>query len=164
MNILFVCSGNTCRSPMAEALFDDAVDRSSRLKGEAKSQSAGTFAAEGAEATREAIEVMEEMDLNIHRHRSQQFNPELAEWADLVLAMESRHIEELEAMAPKETDKFHTLLGFIENVNGFAGDEKYDITDPYKEPVEEYKKCALQIKEAIEKLVKKLEETWKDDE
>lgn len=164
MNILFVCSGNTCRSPMAEALFDDAVDRSNRLKGEVRSQSAGTFAAEGAEATKEAIEVMEEMDLDIRRHRSQQFNLELADWADLVLTMESRLIEELKAMAPKEADKFHTLLGFIDGINGFAGDEKYDIADPYKEPVEEYRKCALQIREAVEILVKKLEETWEDDE
>lgn len=149
---------------MAEALFDEAVDRSSRLKGDVRSQSAGTFAAEGAEATREAIEIMEEMDLDIRRHRSQQFNPELCDWADLVLTMESRHIEELEAMAPAKTDKFHTLLGFIDGIDGFAGEEKYDIADPYREPMEEYRKCALQIKDAVKKLVRKLEETWKDEE
>ncbi len=157
MNVLFVCSGNTCRSPMAEALFDDAVDRSSCIKGEAKSQSAGTFAAVGAEATQEAIDVMDEMALDIHRHRSQQFNAELADWADLILTMESRHIEELEAMAPKAEDKMHTLLGWIEGVEGFVGDESYDITDPYKEPIEEYRRCALQIKGAVEKLVALLE-------
>jgi protein-tyrosine-phosphatase len=147
---------------MAEALFDDAVDRSSRLRGEARSQSAGTFAAEGAEATEEAVEVMNEMELDIHRHRSQQFNSDLAEWADLILTMESRHIEELEAMAPEAEGKIHTLLGYINGVKGFA-DEKYDIIDPYKEPVEEYRKCAKELKAAVEKLVKQLEKTMKED-
>jgi protein-tyrosine phosphatase len=142
---------------MAEALFDDAVDRSSRLKGEVRSQSAGTFAAIGAEATEEAVDAMEEMELDIRRHRSQQFNTELADWADLILTMESRHIEELEAMAPKAEDKIHTLLGWVDGVKGFVGDESYDITDPYKEPIEEYRKCALQIKEAVDKLIKILE-------
>lgn len=163
MNILFVCSGNTCRSPMAEALFDDAVDRSSHLRGRVKSQSAGTFAAEGAEATEEAIEVMDEMGLDIKRHRSQQFNSELAEWADLILAMEARHIEELTAMAPKEEEKMHTLLGWVNGIKGFPGDGSYDVYDPYKEPVEEYRKCAFELKNAVAKVVKILEKNFSDE-
>jgi len=163
MNILFVCSGNTCRSPMAEALFDDAVDRSSRLRGKVKSQSAGTFAAVGDEATEEAIEVMEEMGLDIHRHRSQQFNGELAEWADLILAMEARHIEELEVMAPKDEGKMHTLLGWISGANGFPGDGNFDVEDPYKEPIEEYRKCALVLKDAVQRVVKILENNFSED-
>lgn len=100
---------------------------------------------------------MDEMELDIHRHRSQQFNMELADWADLILTMESRHIEELEVMAPKAADKMHTLLGWIQGIEGFVGDESCDITDPYKEPIEEYRNCALQIKCAVEKLVELLE-------
>lgn len=157
MNILFVCSGNTCRSPMAEALFDDAVDGSGHLRGRIRSQSAGTFAAEGAEATEEAIEVMDELGLDIKRHRSQQFNAELADWADLILTMEARHIEELSAMAPKAEDKMHTLLGWVNGVKGFPGDGNYDVFDPYKEPVEEYRKCAFELKNAIDKVVSILE-------
>ena len=163
MNILFVCSGNTCRSPMAEALFDDEVERSSKLKGRVKSQSAGSFAAEDAEATEEAIEVMDEMGLDIKRHRSQQFNSEIAEWADLILTMEARHIEELEAMSPKTEHKMHTLLGWLNGVEGFPGDDNYNIYDPYKEPLEEYRECAIEIKSAIIKLIKKLENTIQDE-
>ena len=79
MKVLVVCTGNTCRSAMAQELLDDAVDRSSNLDGKVKCASAGTFACEGAEATREAIEVMEEMGLSLDKHRAQQFTEELAE-------------------------------------------------------------------------------------
>ena len=65
---------------MAEAILDDAIDRSSILKGKVKVDSAGTFAPEGLSAAKEAAEVMEEMGLSIDRHRSKQFNEELAEW------------------------------------------------------------------------------------
>ena len=58
MNVLFVCTGNTCRSPMAEELADDAAGRSTHLK-EMSFKSAGTFACEGAPASPEAIEVMD---------------------------------------------------------------------------------------------------------
>lgn len=148
---------------MAEALFDDAVDRSSRLRGRVKSQSAGTFAAVGDEATEEAIEVMDEMGLDIHRHRSQQFNSELADWADIILAMEARHVEELAAMAPKAEDKMHTLLGWINGIYGYPGDGNYNVDDPYKEPIEEYRKCAEELNAAVKKVVTILEKNFSEE-
>ena len=119
--------------------------------------SAGAFAPEGVEATEEAIEVMEEMGLDISRHKSKQFDQELAEWADLILTMEARHVEELNVMAPEAEDKIHTLLGYINDVYGFPGETGYDIQDPYKEPLEEYEECAKELKSIIDILVRKLE-------
>ena len=87
MNILLVCTGNTCRSVMAEALIDDAVDRSRKLGAHIKTDSAGTFAAEDLEATDFAVKVLEEMNVDVGRHRSKQIDEELVEWADMILTV-----------------------------------------------------------------------------
>ena len=154
MNALFVCTGNTCRSPMAEELADDAADRS--RTNDFTFKSAGTFACEGEPATPEAIEAMEELGFNIERHRAQQFDKELAEWADVILAMEANHIEAMEAMAPDEESKMHTLLGFAAGVDGYPGETGYDIKDPYNEDIEEYRSARDQISEAVEKALERL--------
>jgi protein-tyrosine-phosphatase len=154
MNVLFVCTGNTCRSAMAEELAEDIGDRSSM---DFKFKSAGTFACEGDPATSEAIEVMQEIELDIEKHKSSQFDKELAEWADIIFAMEAKHIEEMEAMAPDEEHKMHTLLGYAEGKYGYPGQDGYDIIDPYRDPIEDYRATRDQIKAAIEKVIAKLE-------
>ncbi len=155
MNVLFVCTGNTCRSAMAEEIAEDIGDRSSM---NFKFKSAGTFACEGDPATDEAIEVMREIDLDIEKHKSSQFDKELAQWADIIFAMEAKHIEEMEAMAPEEEHKMHTLLGFAAGIEGYPGEEGFDIIDPYKDPIEDYRETRDQLREAIEIVIKKLEQ------
>ncbi len=162
MNVLFVCTGNTCRSPMAEELAEDAADRSKN--NEFTFKSAGTFACEGEPATPEAIEVMDEVGLNIERHRAQQFDKDLAEWADVILAMEANHIEAMEAMAPDEESKMHTLLGFAAGVDGYPGENGYDIKDPYNEDIEDYRAARDQIAEAVEKALERLENEAEKEE
>lgn len=158
MNVLFVCTGNTCRSPMAETLMDDAVDRSSGLRGDVKIKSAGTFACEGAEATPEAIRVMEEMELSLKKHEAEPFTPELADWADLIFAMGKEQMEHMEVLAPEATEKMHTLLGYVDGVYGEPAESGYDIMDPFDEGIEEYRECAAQLRPAIEKLTRLLEQ------
>ncbi len=154
MNVLFVCTGNTCRSPMAEELAEDAADRSRYNNFVFKS--AGTFACEGEGATPEAIEAMEEVGLNIEKHRAQQFDKELAEWADVILAMEAGHIEAMEAMAPDEEEKMHTLLGYAARVDGYPGETGFDIMDPYQEDIQEYRAARDQISEVVNKALERL--------
>lgn len=155
MNVLFVCTGNTCRSPIAEEVADDAVDRSTHYK-DMSFDSAGTFACEGEPASEEAIEVMQEIGLDIEKHRAQQFTKELADWADIILAMEAKHIEEMEAMAPDDEHKMHTLLGFAQGVDRYPGEAGYDITDPYKEDIEVYREARDQIAAAIDKALQRI--------
>ena len=157
MNVLFVCTGNTCRSPIAEEVADDAADRSTHLK-DFTCESAGTFACEGAPPSQEAVEVMREVGLDIEKHKAQQFTKDLAFWADIILAMEAKHIEEMAAMAPDQEDKMHTLLGYAAGIDGYPGESGYDITDPYKEPIEEYRAARDQITGAVNKAFSRLSE------
>ncbi len=154
---MLVCTGNTCRSAMAEALMDDAIDRSSTLEGKIRVDSAGTFACEGQSATIKAQQVMEELGFDLDKHKAKQVSAELIEWADIILTMEAVHIEQLEAMFPEAPEIIHTMIGYAAGVNGFPGSDGYDMEDPYGQPVEEYRTCARQLQEYVDKIVKKWE-------
>ncbi len=157
VRVLFVCTGNTCRSPMAEELMDDAVGRSTSLAGKVKSRSAGTFACEGAEATDEAKQVMEEYGLNIEKHRARQFSAELAEKYDLLLAMGPIVFEQMEAIAPDQVHKMHTVIGYAEGMDGERVEERFAIFDPFDKDIDAYRVCARQLSDAVEKMLKRLE-------
>ncbi len=124
--------------------------------GSIKVKSAGTFAAEDMPATPEAIDVMEARGMDIRRHRSQQFDADLADWADLILTMEAKHIEQIEAMAPDAEGKTHTLLAYGEDMDGYPGDDRYDIPDPFGESYETYEACADAMEAGIAKAVQRL--------
>lgn len=85
--LLFVCTGNTCRSPTAEAL---AREEARRRGLDVVCRSAGV-AASGGGASSGAARVAEEADLDLSDHRSTQLDPELVEWADLILCMGESH-------------------------------------------------------------------------
>ena len=132
--------------------MDDLVDRSSSLRGEVRVKSAGTFACEGAHATPEAVRVMEEMGHKLTRHEAEQFSPEGAKWADLILAVAKEQMEQMEVLAPEDVGKMHTLLGYVEGVYGEPDGQEYDICDPFDEGLEEYRACAQQIQTGVERL------------
>jgi len=89
-NLLFVCTGNTCRSPMAEAVARAELER--RGWRHVQVASAGSAAEAGSSAAPEAVTVGARRGLDLGRHRSQLLTPELVDWADLVLAMSPSHL------------------------------------------------------------------------
>jgi protein-tyrosine phosphatase len=95
-DVLFVCLGNMCRSPMAEGIARDLIaGEYPALKGRTGITSAGVAAMEGEPATPEAVRSMRERGIDISLHRSRRATPEIVDSSDLVLVMEDRHRERL---------------------------------------------------------------------
>lgn len=138
--ILFVCTGNTCRSSIAEGLGKKLAQE----KGiEVEIISAGVAAWPGAPATWEAIQAAAELGVDLKEHRARSLETELIEKADLILTMEERHKSIILARFPKAEGKTFTLR---EYVTGSPG----DISDPIGEPLETYRTCALELRDLIE--------------
>lgn len=159
--VLFVCSGNTCRSPMAEAMFNDMVDDYPRLRElEVRAKSAGTYAADGAPMAEQAESVLGEMGIDLPKHRSARFTSDLAKEADLILTMQEQHLEEVDALVPEAEERSHTLLGYSQGVDGYTGSSEFDVEDPFHQPVEVYRECAEELREAIKAVLERLNREW----
>src|SRR5260221_9793897 len=91
MKLLFVCTGNICRSPMAAAIARSEIARAGYSDIEVAS--AGSAAISGGSATREAAMVAEENGLSLADHRAQPLTPQLLAATDLVVGMEPEHVE-----------------------------------------------------------------------
>lgn len=142
MNILFVCTGNTCRSAMAAALFNKiAIEK----KLDVRIESAGLFALDGEPASNEAIIAMKKYDIDLLGHHAQTINAELIEKSDLILTMTEAHKMVLEQAAK---GKVFTLCEYA----GIEG----DIADPYGSDVEEYEACAERLYYALSKVAERL--------
>ena len=142
MNILFVCTGNTCRSPMAAALFNKIATEKNI---DVRIESAGIFANDGEGASNEAIIAMKKYDIDLLQHHSQSINSELLEKSDLILTMTAAHKMVLAPSAPQKT---YTLCEYA-GVDG-------DIDDPFGGDVDEYEECADQIYNALLKVADKI--------
>ena len=142
MNILFVCTGNTCRSPLAAAIMEKiAVENDLDVLIE----SAGLFANVGGTASDEAIEALDKMGIDLTFHQTKPITEELIEKSDIILAMTQAHKELLKPMAG---DKVYTL-------KEYAG-ENGDISDPYGGDLEEYEETANEIYDTLVDVAEKI--------
>ena len=120
-NLLFVCTGNTCRSPMAAAIAEDQVAR--RGWHHVSALSAGVSAGAGSPAAAPAIEVAAENGVDLSAHRSRPLTAELVEWADAIIAMSEWHADRVVELGGGA--KVSLATDFIED-----GDPAAGIPDP----------------------------------
>ncbi len=134
MQVIFVCTGNTCRSPMAAALL--------RKKTNAHTvSSAGLSVLYPAPAAENAVTVMAEYGLDISSHRSRQLTDKMVQDADVILTMTNGHKSILDTLFPSAHDKTFTL-------GAYAGCAE-DVDDPFGGDPETYRACAATLARLI---------------
>ena len=143
--VVFVCTGNTCRSPMAEGLFRsllcqrlECVEEELIRRGYMVS-SAGVAAFPGAPASPETLDILREQGIDLSDHTSQPVTEQLVAWADMILAMTSRHHSAIAGAFPQSASKVELVC-----VDG------YDIPDPIGGSFSVYAECRDQIRQCLE--------------
>src|SRR6516225_10076160 len=148
--ILFLCTGNVCRSPMAEWLFRHAI----QSRDDVRVLSAGLGALDGQPATQHSVEAMKEIGIDISGHRSRSLTTELVRQADLILGMTHSHTDTVALLYPPAAEKTFLLREFDETLEPY---EK-DISDPIGSTYPIYAECRDQIEQGIITLLKFLEQ------
>ncbi|MBG6073069.1 MULTISPECIES: low molecular weight protein-tyrosine-phosphatase [unclassified Polaromonas] len=141
-NILTVCVGNICRSPVAEAMLKD------RLPGR-KVWSAGLHAVIGHGAETTASEIASQHGLDLSAHRAQQVAGWMCSHADLVLVMEASHQQALEKLYPTARGKIHRL-------GEFGPPGGFDIADPYRQPRAAFEAAHAAIALGVDEWVRRI--------
>ncbi len=148
MKILFVCTGNTCRSPMASLYFNKiCVDHG---RDDLISISAGICAQDGIPAAANALKVLDDIGCGqAERHRSTMITKESVHGSDLIIVMTEAHKMSLISLWPEIEEKVHLLFEF--------GDETGDVVDPFGADLSAYWNIFKAMKKALDDLFVEIE-------
>jgi protein-tyrosine phosphatase len=135
-DVLLVCVGNICRSPMAEVMLREALkDRS-----DISVTSAGLGALVGYPAAEHSVALMQERGLDISGHRARQLTPEMITATDLILVMEAGHRRAIDLQDPTARGKVYRLCEWQDR----------EIPDPFKQPRKAYEEALALIEKGVQ--------------
>ena len=149
--VLFVCTGNTCRSPMAERIFQKLLSEKLRCSTDKLPEqgvqilSAGMAAFPGGKPSREAVEILSRHGIDLSNHSSQPLSERLVRHADLILAMTQAHMNSLLSQWPDAAGRSFLIRS-----------DRQDIDDPIGQPIGAYQHCADEIAAALRPWVDKV--------
>ncbi|MBC2184101.1 low molecular weight protein arginine phosphatase [Listeria sp. FSL L7-0233] len=130
MNVLFVCTGNTCRSPLAEKILQN-------LRPDLTVRSAGTRALDGDAISENSRQILAQMNLPT-THQAKKVTQVDIDWAEQIYVMTQSHQAELKNIFPKASEKIQLV-----------SEDGTDIPDPYGGPIEQYEITYYELKSAI---------------
>ena len=151
IKIMFVCTGNICRSAMADKML---AKRVAEEKLNIEVYSAGTFAENGDYPTVEAIEAMEEYGVDLKLHRATNIRKSNIAEMDLVLCATTNHKNMVLQLYPNLVGQVYTMKEYVgETADGI------NISDPWGYDLAVYRKCAAEIEKITQKIVDKMKNT-----